>query len=68
MIPRRFSGQVFLGDLGACDRPEVADPAHLVDVDPEVGAGAHQAIGVGRREAVSVISQSIRWIVAVSTA
>ena len=38
--------------LYGCHIVQLAELAHLVDVGAEVGAGADQAVGIGRREAV----------------
>jgi len=55
-VPGRFRTdfltQVALRDLGARDETQLAEPAHLVNVDPEVGAHAHEAVRIGRRELV----------------
>src|SRR6187455_2182876 len=55
LTPRRSPGasaEVFLRNLRPGDVHELRDLTHLVDVDAEVRARAHEAVRVGRSEAV----------------
>jgi hypothetical protein len=47
-----LSSEISERNLGAGDVVQLADAAHLIDVDAEVWAGADEAVGIDRLEAV----------------
>src|SRR3954463_14962263 len=51
-VPSLTVHEVLGRDLGPGHVTQLAQPAHLVDVDAEVRAGAHQAVRVHRFEPV----------------